>query len=29
MNLFGIFMKKSLDSALKKTLYLCAFVFHK
>ena len=29
MYLFGIFKKKSLDSALKITLYLCAFVFHK
>ena len=29
MNLFVIFKKKSLDPALKKTLYLCVFVFHK
>ena len=29
MNIFGIFKKKSLDSALKKNSYLCASVFHK
>ena len=29
MNLFGVFKKKSPDSALKKSLYLCVSVFHK